>query len=51
MYIYLLYCNKSNNNSICFQGRTLNYKTFFMWVLISIYQGKYTHRCQCRYIL
>ena len=24
-----------------FQGRSLSYKTFFVWVLISIYQGQY----------
>lgn len=23
------------------KGRSLSYKTFFMWVLISIYQGEY----------
>lgn len=23
------------------KGRSLSFKTFFMWVLISIYQGKY----------
>lgn len=23
------------------KGRSLSYKTFFMWVLISIYQGQY----------
>lgn len=23
------------------KGRSLSYKTFFMWILISIYQGKY----------
>jgi len=23
----------------CCQGRSLNFKTFFMWVLISTYQG------------
>lgn len=23
------------------KGRSLSYKTFFMWVLISIYQGTY----------
>ena len=28
-------------SSLCnLQGRSLSYKTFFIWVLISIYQGK-----------
>ena len=28
------------------QGRVLSYKTFFMWLMISIYQGMYTFRRQ-----
>jgi phospholipid-translocating ATPase len=27
------------------KGRSLSYKTFFMWVLISIYQGKWRYTC------
>ena len=28
------------------QGRVLSYKTFFMWLMISIYQGMYIFRRQ-----
>lgn len=27
------------------KGRSLSYKTFFMWVLISIYQGEWNRHC------
>jgi len=40
------------NNCDCSQGRPLSFKTFLIWVLISIYQGKqemrlFYHMVQC----
>ena len=39
---------------LLFQGRSLSFKTFFLWVLISIYQGKWycipvRYKCLLRY--
>lgn len=34
------------------KGRSLSYKTFFMWVLISIYQGKWLNiKLFCRMLI